>query len=182
MKGYKRYFKTYLSGLASLKPSPGGGSVAALAFCLGTALIEKALVFSCPKNPATPALKKKNKKITARIKKIRSLSGKPYHYIDEDGDIFEQIMSFQGAKKKRYVDKSQNLIADLGSRCRKIFFITQEVEIGVKKCIISDFILGLDLVKLALKGCVLNLEANKKMFGVQSRQLGVFKNTLKKWQ
>ncbi|MFA7676640.1 MAG: cyclodeaminase/cyclohydrolase family protein [Candidatus Omnitrophota bacterium] len=182
MEEYKKYFKNYLLGLASLNPSPGGGSVASLAFCLGAALIEKALAFSCSKNPATINLRKKNTKITASIKKIRSLSKKPYCYIDEDGDIFEKIISFQGAKKKRYIDKSQHLIADLGGRCREVFFITRKVEFDVKKCIISDFIIGLELVKLALKSCVLNLEANQKMFGAQSRKLGVFKNTLKKWQ
>lgn len=170
MENYRRSFKKYLDDLGKRKVSPGGGSAVCLIFCTGVSLIEKAISFS-----SFPDFKK-------QLKKIQTLRKKIYPYIDKDGYIFAKIMDSRGKKRAQFIKLSEGLIVDLGRASLEVFSLAKEVESGIKKTIISDFSIGLECVKIALLGCILNLSANEKMFGAKSKFIDFFKKVLKKWQ
>ena len=170
MKNYRTGFKKYLDDLSERKPTPGGGSAVCLIFCTGVSLIEKAISFS-----SFTDFKK-------QLKKFQILRKRIYPYIDKDGYLFAKIMGSRGKKRAQFIRLSEGLIVDLGRASLEVFSLAKEVESGIKKTIISDFNIGLECVKIALLGCVLNLSANEKMFGTKSKFINSFKKSLKKWQ
>lgn len=170
MKHYRTSFKKYLDDLGKPKPSPGGGSAVALIFCTGISLIEKAINFSSPV------------KFKKQLKKLQALGKKIYPNIDKDSLIFAKIMSSKAAKRAQFIKQSESLVIDLGQRALEVFSLAKEVKSGIKKSIISDFNIGLECARIALLGCVLNLEANEKMFGKRSKFIGPFKKSLKRWR
>lgn len=170
MKHYRTSFKKYLDDLGKPKPSPGGGSAVALIFCTGISLIEKAINFSSPV------------KFKKQLKKLQALGKKIYPNIDKDSLIFAKIMSSKAAKRAQFIKQSESLVIDLGQGALEVFSLAKEVKSGIKKSIISDFNIGLECARIALLGCVLNLEANEKMFGKRSKFIGPFKKSLKKWR
>lgn len=150
MKQYRYNFKQYLSDLAAKKPAPGGGSVAALEFCLASGLIEKALVFSG----------KQNCQLAKACKAARK---KVFPYIDLDAKFFSQAMETRGTVRKTWIKKSENLVVDLAKNCLKLLKLAKITREGIKKNIVSDFNSGCDLLKLVVKTCCHNLEANEVM-------------------
>ena len=175
MKNYRKKFKNYLDDLAAHRPSPGGGSAVCLFFCTGASLVEKAIAFSV-------SSKTKNKRLNKAFNEINKLSKKIYPYIDQDGYLFNKIMSSNGKKRTEFIKQSTNLVILVAKSCEKVFFLAKAIESGIKKSIISDFYIGVKAIRLALFGCILNLEANNKMFGKKSKHTGYFKKFLKKWQ
>jgi len=169
MKNYRTSFKKYLDDLGRPKPAPGGGSAVALIFCTGLSLIEKAINFS---NPS---------KFKKQLKKLQALAKLIYPNIDKDGLIFAKIMSSKGAKRAQFIRQSESLIIDLGQGAQGVFSLAKGVESGIKKSIISDFNIGLECARIALLGCVLNLEANQMLFGKRSKFIDPFKKSLKRW-
>ena len=170
MKNYRSSFKEYLDDLGKPKPSPGGGSAAALIFCTGLSLITKAINFSSPT------------KFKKQLKKLQALAKKIYPNIDKDGLIFAKIISSKAERKAQFIRQSQSLVIDLGQASLKVFSLAKGIKSGIKKSIISDFNIGLECARIALLGCVFNLEANEKMFGKKSKFIGPFKKSLKKWR
>lgn len=170
MKCYRSGFKKYLDDLGKRKPAPGGGSAVALIFCTGISLIEKAIRYS--------SLDKFKK----QLKKLQILKKKIYLNIDKDSLIFAKIMSSKGAKRTQLVKQGESLVVDLGQASLKVFSLAKDIESGIKKSIISDFNIGLECVKIALLGSILNLEANEEMFGRESKFTDLFKKSLKKWR
>lgn len=165
MKQYAGRFTTYLTDLAAKKPAPGGGSVICLAFCLGVSLIEKAVNYSAV-----------NISNIERVLKILNKNKKHIQpYIDLDGEYFEQIFKHKGARRNYFLKKSEKIIVDTGKACLDIFSLTQEIETLIKKSISSDFYIGLDLLKIALNGCIANLEANENIFGRDNKHQKIFK-------
>ncbi|MCK4912336.1 MAG: cyclodeaminase/cyclohydrolase family protein [Candidatus Omnitrophica bacterium] len=170
MKCYRSSFKKYLDDLGKRKPAPGGGSAVALIFCTGISLIEKAIRYS--------SLDKFKK----QLEKLQILKKKIYLNIDKDSLIFAKIMSSKGTKRAQLVKQGESLIVDLGQTSLKVFSLAKEIESGIKKNIISDFNIGLECAKVSLLGSILNLEANEKMFGKESKFTDLFKKSLKKWR
>jgi formiminotetrahydrofolate cyclodeaminase len=169
MSKYQKNLKQYLSDLSARKPSPGGGSAAALSFCLGIALIEKAMNFSTDK---TPALKKE-------ILIARKLRNRVSLYIDKDGEIFGNFMKAKGKKRLYFLNQSNKLIESLGCAGIEGFCRVKKVESGIKKSIINDFYIGLDFIKISLGACVLNLEVNSRVLGQNNKHIQIFKHALK---
>jgi len=170
MKYYRTSFKKYLDDLGKRKPSPGGGSAVCLVFCIGISLIEKAINFSSPA------------KFKNELKKLQTLKKKVYPSIDKDGLIFAKIIGSKGKKRAQFIRLSEGLSIDLGRGSLAVFSLAKDLESGIKKSIISDFNIGLECIKVALLGCILNLEANQRMFGRKSKFIGPFQKFLKKWQ
>ena len=170
MKYYRTSFKKYLDDLGKPQPSPGGGSAVALIFCTGLSLIEKAINFSSPA------------KFKKQLKKLQALAKKIYPNVDKDSLIFGKIMSSKGLKRAQFIRQSETLIIDLGRAALGVFSLAKGIKSGIKKSIISDFNIGLECARVALLGCVLNLEANEKMFGKRSKFIDPFKKSLKKWR
>lgn len=168
MSTYQKSFKQYLNDISAKKPSPGGGSAAALSFCLGVALIEKAMNYS---SNNSPALKKE-------IIVMRKLRNNIVGYIDKDGELFAKFMKAEGKKRLYFLDKSNALVSSLGYACVRSFCITKKVESGIKKSIISDFYIGLHFINISLGACVLNLQANSKVLGKNNKCIAIFKKAL----
>jgi formiminotetrahydrofolate cyclodeaminase len=178
MKSYRKNFENYLNDLKKREPAPGGGSAVCLIFCTGLSLIEKAINYSLVPTTKNLSDKKKNKKLKTALVKLDKLRKKIYPYIDKDGYLFEKIIYSRGQKRKQFIAASEKIIIDLGESVQKVFYLAKEVESGIKKSIISDFRIGLEFAKSALFGCILNLEANRAIFGRQNRFVGIFKKSL----
>ena len=182
MSEYQLKFKAYLKSLGSRVPSPGGGSALALVFCLGVSLVEKALNFSLKlKNPQITQ-KQTNKLIKAKINKLIKMRGKVSAYIDLDGELFSKIMINQGKKRENYLLLSEKLIVELADQAIVLRKLSKEMEFAIKSGIMSDFHIGIDCARIVLSGCILNLEANKKLFKTKNKNISIFKGYLKKWQ
>lgn len=179
MKQYRKQFKSYLDDLSKKKPAPGGGSSVCLLFCMGVSLIEKSVRYSLPSPKKELSLRSCMFNLDY-LKQLQQLRKKVYPYIDLDGVLFERILKSYGDKKKISLDKSEELIIDLGHCCEQVFFLAKRGESGIKKTIVSDFHIGLNMVRIAFQACILNLEANEKMFKRKSKYIDVFKKYLKK--
>jgi len=167
---YRKIFKGYLNDLSRKKPSPGGGSAAALALCVGISLIQKAIVYSSGKN-----LKQNNK-----AKALNNLKYKILKYVDKDGEIFEKFISTSGKKRIIFLKKSNTLVVDLGKSAISVLSAAKGVESGIKKSIISDFYTGLNFTRVALCACIYNLTANSKVLGRPDKNISIFTKSLKK--
>src|SRR3989338_1210966 len=87
--------KGYLDDLAAKKPAPGGGSAAALAACIGVALLEMVVNYTVGSE--------KYKKVADRFKKIlKSLQdarAKLEIFIDEDAVVYDKLRAGMKACK-----------------------------------------------------------------------------------
>lgn len=168
MHKYQKTFKKYLNDLSTRKPSPGGGSAAALSACIGISLIEKAINYSI-----------KDKKLFKKIKLLNSFKNKALIYVDSDGEIFEKVMQSKGKKRLFYLNKSNALVVDLGNICVMVSCLVKKVESSIKKSIISDFYTGLNFIRISLRACIYNLEDNSKILGTKERSINTFNKHLK---
>lgn len=182
MKTYRKDFKNYLSDLARRQPSPGGGSAVCLILCLGISLIEKAANYSLAIKPRNSPQIRKNKEIRRALRNLSRLKKEIYPCIDKDARLFSRIMKAKPAAKTRLLKESQSLITYIGEASHKVFSLSGALESTIKRSIISDFRIGLNMARVALSGCVANLEANRKMFGLKSAHIRIFRNYLKSWQ
>ncbi|MEI8349782.1 MAG: cyclodeaminase/cyclohydrolase family protein [Candidatus Omnitrophota bacterium] len=172
MKSYRVSLKPYLQALAARQPAPGGGSAAVLSLCMGISLIEKAMQYSSSHS----------KRLCRLIVMLQVLRKNSLQYIDLDGVVFEQFIRAEKKRKAIFLKKSDALIVTVGMTCRKVYVLTEKVESDIKKSIISDFYLGLAFVRVALCGCVHNLEANSVFTGKVNPAMVVFRRYLKQWQ
>jgi len=161
MKSYKEEFKSYLKDLGARKPAPGGGSAACLMFCVGVSLIEKAAGYSVVLKPKDSRQSAQNKKLKKILTSLGALKRKVYPYIDKDGQVFEKVMASKGKKRLGFVKKSNLILTSTISAAQSVFLLAKEAKSGIKSNIISDFGIGLDFIKSAVKGCKSNLKANK---------------------
>ena len=182
MNNYRDKFKDYLDDLSKRKPSPGGGSALCLAFCAGVSLIEKAVNYSFIEKSGQCLDNAANKKLEKQLINIHTLRGKIYPYIDKDGNVFEKIMKTKGERRLKYLKESEEIMVDVAKACKEVFLLANKIESGIKKSIISDFIIGLNFVKVAFSGCVFNLEANSDIFGRKNRHIDSFRKILNRWQ
>ena len=172
MKSYGPKFKAYLSDLGKRIPAPGGGSAICLSFCLGVSLIEKTIQYSFNKKSIR----------TRHLNKLEKLKKKIHPYIDLDGKIFKRLISSRGTKRSQLLKKSEKIVIDTAKASWEAISLAKKVESGIKKGIISDFFIGSELIKVSLMGCILNLEANSKIFGKSSPYTKKFKSYLKKYE
>lgn len=171
MKSYLADLEPYLSDLAARQPAPGGGSAAAFSLCMGISLIEKAIQYSGSQS----------KQLRNPARALGAIRRKTLRYIDLDGIIFEQFIHAEKNRKAIFLKKSDALIVTIGTTCYTVYVLAQKVESDIKKSIISDFYIGLACIRVALYGCVHNLEANSVFFGKNNRMIATFKRYLRQW-
>ena len=181
MKRYKSNFKNYIQDLGKREPSPGGGSAVCVSFCMGVSLIEKAVNYSLNLKKNDKKTINHNKKLKTTVIEFQNLKKIVFPYIDKDGYIFEKIMKSKGEEKKQFIKQSESIICDVAKACENVFCLAKKIESGIKISIESDFIIGLELVRTALLGSILNLEANSKIFGKKHKFIDRFKKSLNKW-
>jgi formiminotetrahydrofolate cyclodeaminase len=172
MRSYGPKFKSYLSDLGKRIPAPGGGSAICLSFCLGVSLIEKTIQYSFNKKHIR----------TRHLNKFEKLKKRVYPYIDLDGKIFSRLMSAKAKKRRELLRRSEKIVIDTAKASWEAISLAKKVESGIKKGIISDFYIGSELIKVSLMGCILNLEANSRIFGKGSPHIKKFKGYLKSYE
>jgi len=83
----------------------------------------------------------------------------------------------KGKRRFFLINKIQKIIINLGVSCYNILIDFKSIEPNIKNSIKSDFYIGLDFLKLVLKGCIENLDANSKIFKIKrSKYIDIFKD------
>ena len=162
----------FLDQLASNSPTPGGGSVAALAGTLGVALISMVGNLTIGK--------KKYEDVEEDIKKIISSSEKLRYelsqLIEEDVKVFNNFMSTykmpketEDEKKVRAEKIQESLIKaakvplKVAYKCLDIMILSQEVAEKGNVNVISDAGVAVLMAEAALESAILNVKINLKM-------------------
>ncbi|PKP55853.1 methenyltetrahydrofolate cyclohydrolase [Candidatus Atribacteria bacterium HGW-Atribacteria-1] len=162
----------FLDELASNSPTPGGGSVAALAGALGAALISMVGNLTVGK--------KKYEDVEEDIKKIISSSEK-LHYelsqlIEEDVKVFNNFMATykmpketEDEKKVRAEKIQESLIKaakvplKVAYKCLDILSLSKEVAEKGNINVVSDAGVAVLMAEAALESAILNVKINLKM-------------------
>jgi len=170
MSEYSKKFQDFIEALSKKKADPGGGSVLALNFCLGAALLEKALSFSKIETFLYEELKKEKKKILK--------------FVDEDGKLFSEVLREKNKERRRKLLKRlENISFYLGETSFRILKMVKEKRRKIKKSIKDDFSLGVKLLVIVIKGCLRNLKANQRLFSQKTENIDKLKEYIKelKW-
>ncbi|MBD3246570.1 MAG: hypothetical protein GF333_06110 [Candidatus Omnitrophica bacterium] len=162
----------FLNDLRQRSPAPGGGSVAALLLCLGAGLVEKALRYSASREQS----------YADELALLSSLRERVAGHIDLDGKVFAEVMSLRGDARKGAAERCQGIVLTTGRACTALHALVKKSESGIKKSIYSDFVLGDQCARLALRACLNNLEANEHLFGVTGEESAVFAAELERWE
>ncbi|MEE8564728.1 MAG: cyclodeaminase/cyclohydrolase family protein [Atribacterota bacterium] len=162
----------FLDELASNSPTPGGGSVAALAGALGAALISMVGNLTVGK--------KKYKDVEEDIKKIISSSEKLRYelsqLIEEDVKVFNNFMSTykmpketEDEKKVRAEKIQESLIEaakvplKVAYKCLDILSLSKEVAEKGNINVVSDAGVAVLMAEAALESAILNVKINLGM-------------------
>jgi len=162
----------FLNELASNSPTPGGGSVAALAGVLGAALISMVGNLTVGK--------KKYEDVEEDIKKIISSSEKLRYelrqLIEEDVKVFNNFMSTykmpketEDEKKVRAEKIQESLIEaakvplKVAYKCLDILSLSKEVAEKGNINVVSDAGVAVLMAEAALESAILNVKINLRM-------------------
>ena len=162
----------FLGELASNSPTPGGGSVAALAGALGAALISMVGNLT--------AGKKKYENIEEDIKKIVSSSEKLRYelsqLIEEDVKAFNNFMATYKMpketedEKRMRTEKIQEALIEVAKvplktayKCLDIMILSREVAEKGNVNLISDVGVAVLMAEAALESAILNVKINLRM-------------------
>ena len=162
----------FLDELASNSPTPGGGSVAALAGALGAALISMVGNLTVGK--------KKYEDVEEDIKKIISSSEKLCYelsqLIEEDVKVFNNFMATYKMpkdtedEKKMRTKKIQEALVEAAKvplktadKCLDIMILSQEAVEKGNINVISDAGVAVLMAKAALESAILNVKINLRM-------------------
>lgn len=162
----------FLNELASNSPTPGGGSVAALAGALGAALISMVGNLTVGK--------KKYEDVEEEIKRILSSSEKLRYelsqLIEDDVKVFNNFMATykmpketEDEKKVRAEKIQESLIEaakvplKVAYKCLDIMILSQEVAEKGNVNVVSDAGVAVLMAEAALESAILNVKINLKM-------------------
>ena len=162
----------FLDELASNSPTPGGGSVAALAGALGAALISMVGNLTVGK--------KKYEDVEEDIKKIISSSEKLRYelsqLIEEDVKVFNNFMATYKMpketedEKKVRAEKIQESLIEAAKvplrvayKCLDILSLSKEVAEKGNVNVVSDAGVAVLMAEAALESAILNVKINLKM-------------------
>jgi len=167
-----RKVSNFLDELASNSPTPGGGSVAALAGALGAALISMVGNLTVGK--------KKYEDVEEDIKKIIGSSGKLRYelsqLIEEDVKVFNNFMATYKMpretedEKKMRTEKIQEALIEaarvplrVAYKCMEILSLSKEVAEKGSINTVSDAGVAALMAEAALESAILNVKINLKM-------------------
>jgi hypothetical protein len=132
--------------------------------------MEKAIVYSLDKSP----------QLSSGLKILKNSRTKIYSYIDLDANLFAKVMSSKGAKRLAWIQKSEGLSIELGQNCLRAAILYRKAGL-IKKGILSDFKLGINLIEAALRGAIDSLYSNSAMFGRLNPKTAILEKGLKTW-
>jgi len=162
----------FLNELASNSPTPGGGSVAALAGALGAALISMVGNLTVGK--------KKYEDVEEDIKKILSSSEKLRYelsqLIEEDVKVFNNFMAtykmpketedekkIRTEKMQEALIKAAKVPLKVAYKCLDILSLSKEVAEKGNINVVSDAGVAVLMAEAALESAILNVKINLKM-------------------
>ncbi|MCM8766383.1 MAG: cyclodeaminase/cyclohydrolase family protein [Candidatus Omnitrophica bacterium] len=174
--------KRYLDDLSAKKPTPGGGSVSALASSLGTALISMVCNFTIGK----PRYKDVEEEIRKFLEENETLRLRLAELIDLDISAYEkvsQIRKFSQEKREENAEKLQGAIRgavlvplEVCQLSIKALKICKDLIDKANVHLISDLSIAANLLKAGFLSALANIEINlfslkDKEFIVKIRQI-----------
>ncbi|MBF0483725.1 MAG: cyclodeaminase/cyclohydrolase family protein [Candidatus Omnitrophica bacterium] len=152
MKKLNNYtISEYLKVLGERKPTPGGGSAAALAGSIGAGLIEMAANYSVGKSSS----KSVEKKIASIIKKISAIKQELLVLVDKDAEVYELVVKVRKGTvaQQKAADRQSKAIAKQIMKlcCDGIILAANLVPIGNKN-LFQDVEIGVELLSAAYHG------------------------------
>lgn len=159
----------FVDKLGSKEPTPGGGAAAGVAASMGVGAIVMAMEFSNGK----PLEENEKDLLTNRINELNEIKEIFKDIIDRDATDFEPLSNAYGMPRETDEEKAarteaiqEGLITasqpplDLLNNAKKVFDIAEEVLPLIKKGIISDVGVGVQLLRSAILSSSLNVYIN----------------------
>lgn len=163
----------FVEQTASGSPTPGGGSVAALIGSIGSAL--NVMVYNLTEGKKVykefePALRDE---VDSSAKKLTKLYKELLVEMQNDTTAFDSVMDAFKLPKETEEEKEirKKAISDAGVvgattpmengyRNKRVLEIANILKGNTNPATNSDFEVGMDLAKIGIKGCIMNIEAN----------------------
>ena len=159
----------FVDKLGSKEPTPGGGAAAGVAASMGVGAIVMAMEFSNGK----PLEEDEKDLLTNRINELNEIKEIFKDIIDRDATDFEPLSNAYGMPRETDEEKAarteaiqEGLITasqpplDLLNNAKKVFDIAEEVLPLIKKGIISDVGVGVQLLRSSILSSSLNVYIN----------------------
>ena len=156
--------KEYINQTDSEEPTPGGGSVAALAGSLGTALAKMLAHLSLGKKKFLDAPKKEKEQFIYAAKEIDHYKYELMNGIDTDAISYKAVLQAYRSKNHQDIqvalDASANVALDLQEySAEALSFLPKLIKLG-NKTLYSDLIAAAFLLESCCEICALNVKAN----------------------
>src|SRR3989338_8362940 len=151
--------KTYLDDLAAKRPTPGGGSAAALTGALGCALLSMACNFTIGKDK----YKDVEPKIKSALRETESLRKRFLSLVDLDVRAYHKVFNSRKGKENIY---QKNLIAatrvplEISILALKGYGLCPLLRNIANRYLISDVYVGEELLKSCFKSAEFNVIIN----------------------
>ena len=156
----------FLSRVAARTPTPGGGSAAAIAGALGTALGEMVIAYSTPAKQTPPAA------LTALAKELTESRGTFLELANADSDAYEAVRTARRERKtnpgqpeaqRAFVDalrKAAEVPLDTARLARRVHSRLEAHREQTNPALGSDFVSGLALLRAAADSALANVSLN----------------------
>ena len=165
--------KHYVESAASGDPTPGGGSVAALAASLGAALTSMVYNLTEGKKAYKDLDEKDRKEMDNNFEEIKKSIEKLNHFVDEDTKAFDDVMKAfkmpketEEEKQKRSdaiqsgYKKALELPLDCAKECERVLELQDAFARNGNSNAITDVGVGALLAYTGLEGALLNVNIN----------------------
>jgi formiminotetrahydrofolate cyclodeaminase len=165
----KKTLAAFLDELASSSPAPGGGSVAALAGALGTALTSMVCNLTIGKKKYA-AVEEEMKKILVQAEEMRALFTA---LIDKDTDAFNKVMeafslpketepqkALRAAAIREATKEATNVPLEVMKHCIDALALTQQVAAAGNLNSVSDAGVSAHMLHAAVESAALNVRIN----------------------
>jgi len=161
MKKFRDHsLKEYIEVLSSRSPVPGGGSAAALAGALGSALISMAARYSL--NPGLePQVKKKVRALLAGNEKIKD---QLLQLVDRDAEAYLRVVNSRNASayvKTKALKKARGTSLAICRLCLETIQLTPELVKNGNPHLISDIEVALELLFSSFQSALVNAKINQ---------------------
>jgi glutamate formiminotransferase len=164
-----------IDNLSNDKPTPGGGSAAAISASMGAALLEMAIGITIKSKKIDSDLKEKLLSFKNQISEKRF---KLQNQISEDSKAFDLVMAAlkipkEDPSRKEKIQDSLVKAALVPLETAKLSYQTREIALkmeGIKKDVISDYKSGIYLLECAVKCALENVYINCDMIDDENKK------------
>jgi formiminotetrahydrofolate cyclodeaminase len=165
----------FLDEAAAKKPTPGGGSVAALAGALSAAMGEMVLNYSVGKK----GLEAHQDQIKNALAEFRRARGMMLEWIVEDQAAFEKLSAAKKAlaqdpRQQEVIDTTLPLCVwiprDVATTAARIVTLTEQLAAVANVYLLSDLAVCAELAMATVRTAVYNVRVNLKELSVPDRE------------